>query len=141
MHLLDVNILIALGDRQHPHFQICEAWFKTNASSGWATCPITENGFLRILGHPSYAAGPGSPEAAATILRGMMQVPGHCFLADDFSLPDVLPTLKGASSGQLTDLYLLAMAVRNGARFLTLDQRIDPRLVPGGVGAYVQLAP
>lgn len=139
MHLLDVNVLIALGDHQHPHFAISEAWFKSNAASGWATCPLTENGFLRILGHSSYAMGPGSPEGAATILQGMKNVAGHRFLPDDFSLPEALPTLKGVTSAQLTDLYLLALAVRNGAWFLTLDRRIDPSLVPGGAAAYVQL--
>ena len=141
MHLLDVNVLIALGDRQHLHFTAALAWFAANASAGWATCPITENGFLRILGNPSYAVGPGSPAGAATILEGMKGVAGHRFLPDDVSLPEALPTLQGISPGQLTDIYLLALAVKHGARFVSLDRRIDPRLVPGGPSSYVQLSP
>lgn len=141
MHLLDVNILIARADSAHPHHAIVAQWMADHAAGGWATCPLTENGMLRILGHPNYPRGPGSPEAAWVSLRKILAIPGHRFLPDDFSLPEALPTLKGVSSGQLTDLYLVALAVRNDARFLTLDQRIDPRLVPGGAAAYVQLAP
>ena len=141
MHLLDVNVLIALGDRRHPHFAPAIAWFTANRAAGWATCPITENGFLRIFGHPSYVSGPGSPAAAATALEGMKTVAGHRFLPDDISLLSVLPTLQGISPGQLTDVYLLALAARHGVRFLSLDRRIDPGLVPGGAAAFVQLAP
>jgi len=143
MHLLDVNVLIALADRQHPHFQAALSWFQANAAAEWATCPLTENGFLRILGHSSYSSGPGSPAAAATILEGMKQaVPQHHFIPDDVSLLDFgLSSLPKVTSGQLTDIYLLALAVKHRAKFLSLDRRIDPSLVPGGPAAYVQLTP
>jgi toxin-antitoxin system PIN domain toxin len=141
MHLLDVNVLIARTDSAHPHHMAAARWMAAHAASGWATCPLTENGVLRILGQPSYPGGPGSPEGALISFRQILAIPGHRFLADDFSLPDAVPTLQGVSSGQLTDIYLLALAARNGARFLTLDRRIDPTLMPGGPAAYVQLSP
>ena len=105
---------------------------------GWATCPIIENGFLRILGHPNYPGfGPGSPEGAAVALRALkMASPMNRFFPDDFSILSFFSTLEGISSNQLTDIYLLALAMKNNAQLLTLDRRIDPSLVPGGQKAY-----
>jgi predicted nucleic acid-binding protein len=142
MHLLDVNVLISLCDTTHEFFPKAFAWFQKNASSGWATCPITENGVLRIIGHPQFpGGGSGTPEGAAIALRGMTgTVPGHQFLADDISLLTTFSTLGPMTSGQLTDVYLLALAVKHGAKFLTLDQRIDPALVIGGPQAFEILA-
>ncbi|WP_367870276.1 TA system VapC family ribonuclease toxin [Luteolibacter sp. Populi] len=141
MHLLDLNVLIARADSAHPHHRIAVEWMATNASAGWATCPLTENGFLRILGQPTYQGGPGSPAGALVSFRQILALPGHKFLPDDFSLTSGVPTLNGVTSGQLTDIYLLALAVRHRARFLSLDRRIDPSLVPGGSSSYVQLSP
>jgi predicted nucleic acid-binding protein len=47
--LFDVNVLIALFDPAHVHHESAHAWWKANQSSGWATCPLTENGFVRVL--------------------------------------------------------------------------------------------
>ncbi len=127
MHLLDVNVLIARADASHPHHDAAAQWMRRHASSGWATCPLTENGMLRILGQAAYPGGTGSPDGALVSLRSILAIPGHRFLADDFSLPDGIPSLRGATSSQLTDLYLLALAVRHGARFLTLDLGSIPR--------------
>lgn len=141
MHLLDVNILIARADNQHLHHSLAKAWMADNIA-GWATCPLTENGLLRILGNPRYPGnGAGSPETAATALRGMIAaVPGHQFLADDISLLSALASLEGVTSAQLTDVYLVALAVTHGIRFLTLDQSVDPALVAGGARAVDILA-
>ena len=139
MHLLDVNVLIARADSSHPHHAAAAAWIAAHAVSGWATCPITENGMLRILGQPSYPGGPGRPEGALLGFRSILAIPGHHFLPDDISLATSFGSLQGISSGQLTDMYLLALAVRHGASFLSLDRRMDPALVSGGKSAYVQL--
>jgi len=138
MYLLDVNVLIALCDSTHSFFPETLDWFQDNAAEGWATCPITENGMLRILGHPNYPGGGASnPGRASVVLNGMIgSVPGHRFFADDISLLTQVPSLASAKSSQLTDIYLLALAVKHGAQFLTLDQKIDPSLVPGGSQAY-----
>lgn len=140
MHLLDVNVLIARADDSHVHHNLAKSWMATQ-TGGWATCPITENGLLRILGNPKYPGnGAGSPEGAAVALRGMIAaVPGHRFLPDNISLVQVLPSLSGIRSAHLTDVYLLALAIDHGARFLTLDRRIDPALVPGGPPVYQRL--
>lgn len=139
MHLLDVNVLIARADAAHVHHQAVAAWMNRHAAAGWATCPLTENGMIRIFGQPAYPAGPGDPHRALFSFQRLLAIPGHRFLPDDFSLPDGVPSLKSVTSAQLTDLYLLALAVRHNARFLTLDRRIDPSLVPGGAAAYVQI--
>ncbi len=141
MHLLDVNVLIARADSSHPHHVAAASWMAVHASSGWATCPITENGVLRIVGQPSYPGGPGSPEGALVSFKQILGIPGHQFLPDDISLISSFASLQGISPGQLTDIYLLALAVGHNARFLTLDRRINPGLVAGGSAAYIQLTP
>ena len=62
-YLLDVNVLIALVDPAHVHHEPAHAWFSQQGSTSWATCPMTENGLLRIVGHPRYPNSPGSPGA------------------------------------------------------------------------------
>jgi toxin-antitoxin system PIN domain toxin len=136
--LLDINVLIARQDADHEHHDRTARWLHQHSADGWATCPITENGFVRILGQASYPGWPGTPERAATALRKLIAaIPGHRFLADEISLLDaaILPSLQGVGPRALTDLYLLALAVHHGARFATLDARINPDLVSGGRSA------
>ena len=139
MHLLDVNVLIARCDPAHEHHQRAVRWFSDPAREGWATCPLTENGFVRVLGHPSYPGGPGTPARAATILRRLTaSVPRHRFLPDSISILDAasFPDLREVTSKQLTDLYLLALAVHNDLKLVTFDRRIDAASIPGGVDAH-----
>ncbi len=133
MHLLDISVLIARADSQHPAHALAVEWLRTH-SSGWATCPITENGMLRILGHPNYpGGGADSPNDAAVILNGMIAaIPNHRFIPDDHSIREILSDDQSVSSSSLTDLYLLSLAVRHGIGFLALDRRIDPALIAGG---------
>lgn len=137
MRLLDINVLIALCDADHPFRPAAKAWFLRHAPEGWATCPLTENGALRILGQSSYPQGPGSPAAVRTLLAALIAKPGHQFWPDDASLLDTVafPNLAAASARDLTDLYLLGLAVRHQGKFCTFDTRIDPALVPQGAGA------
>lgn len=140
MHLLDVNVHIGLLDPANPHHLPAKAFFKAHARAGWATCPITENAVLRILGNPTYPGSPGSPEATRTLLAGLTAMPGHQFWPDDHSLLDArrLPRLPAAKN--LTDVYLLALAVSRQARLATFDRAIDPALVPGGPAALYLLS-
>ena len=138
--LLDINVLIARQDTDHEHHNRVAGWWHQHAEEGWVTCPITENGFLRILGHPSYPGWPGTPELAATALRQLIaSTPCHCFLPDEISLMDVsiLPSFLDVGPRVLTDLYLLSLAVHYGIKFATLDARIQPGMVPGGPTAFV----
>ncbi|MEM1156790.1 MAG: TA system VapC family ribonuclease toxin [Verrucomicrobiota bacterium] len=134
MMLLDVNVLIALADADHTHHQRAQRFFETHRETGWATCPITENGFLRILGGHNYPKGPGSPALAQELLNGLCSIPRHEFWPDMISLRSYsnLP-----SSKKLTDHYLLALTIHKSARLATLDTRIDPTPFAGGREAYL----
>lgn len=140
IYLLDANLLIALGDSNHPHRSAALRFFETRAvQEGWATCPLTENAFLRIFGGSSYAGGPGSTPEARRLLDSLRAAPGHQFWPDDQSLcdPSKFPELPGAS--HLTDCYLLALAVARGGKLVTFDRRIDPSWVSGGKEALLIL--
>ena len=136
IHLLDANVLIALGDSDHPHHHAAMRFIDSHAIiDGWATCPLTENAFLRILANPGYPGGQGSTEVARRSLASIIAVPGHQFWPDSLSLNDArlfpaLPSFK-----HLTDFYLLALAVKHGGRLATFDRRIDLTLLPGGAAA------
>jgi hypothetical protein len=141
VNLLDVNLLIALCDADHQHHAIAKAWFKAHSAAGWATCPLTENGLLRVMGSPSYPDGPGSSGAVLPLLKRLRTLPGHQFWPDAVSLADaqVVPSLADITPKQLTDLYLLALAVSRGGRLVTLDAKIDPARVPYGSRALWQI--
>ena len=137
IHLLDINVLIALSDPAHPHSSSALSFFDTGLfRNGWATCPIVENGFLRIFGARKYPGGPGSPAGARSVLQRLFAAGGHQFWPDALSLTDS-QTFPGLPvSVDLTDLYLLALAVKHGGRFATFDAGLDASLIPGGPAAY-----
>lgn len=135
--LLDVNVLIALGDAGHDHEAAALKFFEEIAvTGGWATCPLTENAFLRILSHPRYARPLESTYHARILLQRLLAAPGHHFWPDDLSLADsrFFPALPG--SGHLTDIYLLGLAAKHRGRLATFDAGIDASLIPGGQAAY-----
>lgn len=134
MYLLDINILIALADPDHEHHGKAESFFLANHQRGWATCPITENGFVRIISNPTYPNGPGGTDAACTILKQLCAYEGHRFWPDDLSLRSApaLPVSK-----HLTDHYLLSLAMHRQGKLVTLDRHIQAALIPGGADAYV----
>ncbi|MCF3649819.1 TA system VapC family ribonuclease toxin [Synoicihabitans lomoniglobus] len=134
--LLDVNVLIALVDGTHVHHTAAIDFFKATHANGWSTCPLTENGFLRILGRAGTDLGPDSPASARVLLRSLISTPGHVFWPDDVTLTDtnIFPVLP--PSKDLTDVYLLALAVKHEGRFATFDQRFAPTVVKGGMNAY-----
>lgn len=134
MHLLDVSVLIALCDPLHECHESAVSWFQDTMAVGWATCPLTENGLVRILGHTAYPGGPGSPAKARLLLQALLRTAGHEFWTDELSIADasVFPTLGRTTSAILTDLYLLSLALHHGGRFATFDRRIDPSIIPGG---------
>lgn len=134
MYLLDINILIAMADPDHEHHGKAESFFLANHQRGWATCPITENGFVRIISNPNYPNGPGSTDAACTILKQLCAFEGHRFWPDDLSLrsASALPVSK-----HLTDHYLLSLAMHRQGKLVTLDRHIQATLIPGGADAYV----
>ncbi|MBA3944370.1 MAG: VapC toxin family PIN domain ribonuclease [Herpetosiphonaceae bacterium] len=134
-YLLDVNVLLALSDPMHIHHEPAHRWFATRGQSAWATCPLTENGFVRIASHPSYPNRPGDAPAVLSILRQFCETPGHHFWAADISLRDLLQPGVLITHTHVTDIYLLGLAVHHGGKLATFDQRISTTTVQGGRSA------
>jgi toxin-antitoxin system PIN domain toxin len=135
--LLDVNVLIALIDPTHVAHEAAHRWFETEGRQSWATCPLTENGLIRIVGHPKYPNTPGSPAAVAQILVGLTTLAGHVFWPDDISLAtaDHVEPGRILMSEQVTDTYLLALAVARDGKLATMDRRLSVQAVRGGKSA------
>lgn len=132
--LLDVNVLIALIDQSHINHSPALTWFDTMGHRSWATCPITENGVVRIVGSSSYVNSPGTPAAVAELMREFVSLPGHIFWPDDISLLDStkLDISSLLTSAQVTDSYLLALARAHGGQLATLDRRLISEAVADG---------
>ena len=132
-YLLDVNVLIALIDPAHVAHEAAHEWFVAEGAGSWATCPITENGVLRILGNPKYPNSPGSPALVAPILMQMRSLAGHTFWRDEVSLvgSDLIYPDKIATPAQVTDVYLLALAVARGGKLATFDRRLTASAIRG----------
>ena len=120
MALLDVNALVALAWDSHVHHARMRAWFETNAATGWATCPVSESGFVRVSSNPKVLPSPIGVVAARQVLAALRAVGAHQFLADDVSLTDAdVPDISGYR--QVTDAHLLTLARRRSVRLVTFD--------------------
>ena len=130
--LLDVNVLIALIDPAHEFHTAAHAWFQRNRQHGWATCPITENGCLRILSKPGYPFLGLTVPMVGDILARLVELEGHRFWPDAVSIlePNRFD-LAGADPKNLTDLYLLRLATSRGGRLITFDRTIRREWVIG----------
>ncbi|WP_081162755.1 TA system VapC family ribonuclease toxin [Ensifer aridi] len=135
--LLDVNVLIALIDPGHVAHDDTHEWFAATGQSAWATCPITENGVIRIVGSPKYPNSPGSPSLVMEIVGKLRALPGHCFWPDDMSLVGSgdIAAAKILTSGQVTDTYLLALAKAHGGQLATFDRKLSAAAVIRGNSA------
>jgi len=133
-YLLDVNVLIALIDPTHVQHDRAHDWFAAKGKKAWATCPLTENGVLRIVGHPRYPNSPGTPAAVAELMSILLALGGHEFWPDDISLLDNqrIDSARLLDSGQVTDSYLLALARAHRGQLATFDRRMVPDAVKGG---------
>lgn len=131
--LLDVNVLIALFDPEHIHHETAHAWFGASSRGSWATCPLTENGFVRIVSNPKYPGRRTTVADAAERLRIFCETGGHEFWPDSISLRDRRHVTAGSIRGyrQITDVYLLALATKNGGALVTFDDSIPTAAVPG----------
>jgi uncharacterized protein len=125
--LLDVNVLIALLDANHIFHQKAHAWWATNARKGWASCPLVENGVVRIMANPSYSVSRRfTVEELVEALAKFASATNHAFWPDTLSLREakVFAADYIHGSKQLTDLYLLALATKHQGRLVTFDQGI-----------------
>ena len=127
-----MNVLIALLDEDHPHHDVASNWFVLNSELGWTTCPMTQNGCIRILSQPRYPSSLNIREVVEG-LRTVTAIESHQFIPDDISLisEGVIDISVLSSHRQLTDVYLLALAVRHEMRFVTLDRGVQLAAVSG----------
>ena len=137
--LLDVNVLVSLLDANHEHHAASMGWFRENEDR-WASCPITQNGYLRVVTQDKYPNRIGIKEAIRTLKQAVAE-PGHKFLPDDISLLDQQLVAHEHVQGhkQLTDIYLLALSVYHGAQFITLDGGVSRVAVPQATNASVHV--
>lgn len=130
--LLDVNLLIALFDADHVHHATAFDWLRHHGADCWASCPITQNGCLRIMSQPKYP-NPLPLSELLDRLRRATATDYHRFIPDNISLLSEghIDQTMLLSSRQLTDTYLLALAVENDCRLATFDQSIPTAAVIG----------
>ena len=123
--LLDVNVLIALLDAAHVHHARARGWLEANIGEGWASCPITQNGCVRILSQPGYPQSIPIAQAAERLRRATL-TPHHAFWPDTVSLldPECVDVGRVHGPKQLTDTYLLALAVHHDGRLISFDSSL-----------------
>ena len=120
-YLLDVNVLLALSLPTHQHHLAATEWFD-DADFDWATTPITETGYVRLMTNPRVVGYSIAAAQAIDALRSMGEAPGHVFVPDDTSLTDPVIDLGPlAGTKQVTDFHLLNLAAVNSLRLATFD--------------------
>ncbi len=126
-HLLDVNALIALLWEDHQFHDTMAAWFTKHARAGWATCAITQSGFVRVMSQPAVAKAGRSLAELSEVLANNVSHPTHRRLALDFDFTDVIACCTGGVVGhrQVTNAYLLTAATRAGMKLLTFDTGVS----------------
>ncbi|MEY2860166.1 MAG: hypothetical protein RL392_624 [Pseudomonadota bacterium] len=136
--LLDINVLIALHDRDHIHHERAALWLEDNIALGWASCPLTQNGVLRIMSQPGYSS-PQPLGVLINMLQSATSTSYHQLWSDSVSMLDSSRFHHAHLHGprQLTDVYLLALAVENGGRLVGFDQRIPLSAVHGATAAHL----
>ncbi|MFZ1136057.1 MAG: TA system VapC family ribonuclease toxin [Candidatus Korobacteraceae bacterium] len=125
--LLDVNILVALVRSRHSHHGQVKRWFSSAGRRGWATCALTQAGFVRVVSNPRFTKEGVDVGEAMRMLAELTSLPGHQFWPVDFDFSTAVDPFAARFFGhqQVTDIYLLALAVRNKGKVVTLDQGFE----------------
>jgi len=136
--LLDINVLLALLDADHIDHQRAQEWISGEIQHGWASCALTQNGFVRIISQPKYPS-PVSPFEAVERLRRATSTEYHDFWPCSISLLEERRINAKHVHGprQVTDVYLLALAVEHGGRFVTFDRSIPLSAAPGATPEHL----
>lgn len=136
--LLDSNVLLALFDSDHIDHDRARRWLSAEIRHGWASCAVRQNGFVRIISQPRYPS-PIAPAQAVNRLRGAIDSKHHEFWPCDVSLVDErhVDTRRLLGPRQLTDVYLLALAVVKGGRFVTFDGSVPRDAVKGAEARHL----
>ncbi len=139
--LLDINVLVALFDPDHVHHELAHDWFSAEGSGAWATCPLTENGFVRVVSNPAYASPVQRAGELAARLRRFCRQPGHRFWPDAVSLLDerLFDLSVLGSPRHLTDVYLLGLAKKMNGRLVTFDRAIPRKTVRGAPSSMLEV--
>ncbi len=124
--LLDVNVLIALLEPGHNFFQKAQEWFKSSGKDNWGVCPLTEIGFVRITTNPSFYPGPRTHEQATTILAELAHRPGYRYwpLIESWTALTAPLAVRISGHQQVTDAYLLGLAIKEDGVLVTFDRGI-----------------
>jgi toxin-antitoxin system PIN domain toxin len=140
--LLDINVLIALLDQSHLLHRSATRWLELHLEHGWATCPITENGVVRIMAQSAYPNAQPAALVAARLAEACRH-PSHAFWPEPISLLEegLIRWDRLLGPRQITDAYLLALAAAQGGCFASFDQRISLDLVPSASAANLRILP
>jgi toxin-antitoxin system PIN domain toxin len=142
-YLLDINVLVALFDSAHVHHEPAHRWFEKIGQLSWATCPITQNGFVRVVSNPAYPTVVATPAEATDHLRILCTRQEHVFWPDIVTFTDAslfdLSQLRGHQ--QITDMYLAGLALRHDGMLATFDTRIPVGALVGVARSVVEVIP
>ena len=139
--LLDINVLIALAWPNHIHHEAAHRWFRRHAPAGWATCPVTQAGFVRVSSNTRVLPEAKSPREAIALLERIVGLPHHVFWSDAVSITDrrYIAVEKLTGHHQITDAHLLGLAIQRKGRLATLDRGVTG-IVPSGLDTHKILA-
>ena len=134
--LLDVNVLVALAWPNHIHHNRAHQWFANARGQGWATCPLTQSGFVRVSSNRKAIPDAVAPQEAIALLQRIILLSHHQFWHDQFSIADSKTVNRGKLFGyrQVTDAHLLGIALANAGRLATFDRGIES-IVPQGISS------
>jgi hypothetical protein len=140
-YLLDVNVLVALFDPAHVHHEPAHRWFAAKGAKAWATCPITENGLVRILSSPAYPTVTATPAEVISRLRTFKKHRAHRFWEDALSLCDdtAFDAVHLAGHQKITDAYLAGLAAHHGGRLVTVDRHMPAAAILRAKGSPVEV--
>lgn len=140
--LLDINVLVALFDAEHVHHAAAQDWWAQNRADGWASCPLTQNGYVRVMSQPNYPS-PITPTFACDLLAQQISDTDHVFWPDNVALLNTALFDRDRILGprQVTDIYLLGLAVAHGGRLATFDESIPVRAVRGADQRHIAAIP
>ena len=134
-------MLIALFDPAHIHHDAAHRWFSAHRADGWATCPMTENGFVRVLSNPAYPGRRTTVPDAVARLRTLTAAEDQVFWPDEISLlePGTVDPSRLGGHRMITDAYLVALAVANAGKVASFDRALPTGAVPGASDVTVSL--